>query len=404
MPKTVASPPAPGALVTRNPSTGTHPPRREGPNPRPASAVRPRPGCRKHVSRGLTVVLLCLACALLIHRPLLADLMPAQSDLDAFMETVLKHRDENWRRLHDYVLREKEEFTLHGPGHVRLFGSEREFTWYMREGYLVRSPVRFDKVSLSEVERRKYEDHWLDREKRREEEHARKAAEKARLQQSAEEPPVTDVESFMRESGEPRFISEAYFLEFKFEPGNYYLAGRETLDKREVLRIEYYPTRLFSDSDDDERRGESRSRERESRKNEPDESRQAHQNDGRGGSPQKTTPTETREEDFERKFNKVALVTLWIDPAVRQIVKFTFENVDFGFLPGRWLLRVGDVRASMEMSQALPDVWLPRMLTFEGEVTLAVGTYAARYTREYFDYRQGEVRAKIRHYGPVREP
>ena len=48
----------------------------------------------------------------------------------------------------------------------------------------------------------------------------------------------------------PRFVSEAYFMDFKFEPGNYYLAGREQLDGQQVLRIEYYPTRMFNDDDD----------------------------------------------------------------------------------------------------------------------------------------------------------
>ena len=41
---------------------------------------------------------------------------------------------------------------------------------------------------------------------------------------------------------EPRFISESYFLEFTFEPGNYYFEGRETLAGREVVKLEYYPT------------------------------------------------------------------------------------------------------------------------------------------------------------------
>ena len=48
----------------------------------------------------------------------------------------------------------------------------------------------------------------------------------------------------------PRFVSEAYFMDFKFEPGNYYLAGREQLEGQQVLRIEYYPTRMFNDNDE----------------------------------------------------------------------------------------------------------------------------------------------------------
>lgn len=307
---------------------------------------------------------------------------PAQtpSDLDALMATVLQHRDENWRRLHDYVLREKEAFSLDGPGRARLYGSEREFTWYQREGYLVRSPLRYNKVTLGETDRRAYEEKWLKEEKEREERHAKKAAEKAQQHRSAEEPPVMDVQSFIREGGEPRFISEAYFLEFKFEPGNYYLAGREQIEGRDVLKVEYYPQRLFDDHDDD--RGKK----------------------GKSGKGDKDRDRDKEfEERIERSMNKVALITLWVDPAVSQIVKFTFENVDFGFLPGRWLVRIGDVKATMVMGQPFPNVWLPREMVFEGDVTLAPGTFQARYAREYYDYRQGETRARIRHYGDVKE-
>src|SRR6185436_2435902 len=52
---------------------------------------------------------------------------------------------------------------------------------------------------------------------------------------------------------EPRFVSEAYFMDFKFEAGNYYLAGREQLEGHEVLRVEYYPTRMFDENDDRDR-------------------------------------------------------------------------------------------------------------------------------------------------------
>ena len=73
-----------------------------------------------------------------------------------------------------------------------------------------------------------------------------KRAEKAQAKAETGQPTTGDVEDAVR-SGEPRFISEVQFLAFKFEPGNYYFVGRETLAGREVLRIEYYPRRLFSD-------------------------------------------------------------------------------------------------------------------------------------------------------------
>ena len=52
---------------------------------------------------------------------------------------------------------------------------------------------------------------------------------------------------------EPRFVSEVYFMDFKFEPGNYYLAGREKLEGKDVLKIEYYPTGMFGDDDERDR-------------------------------------------------------------------------------------------------------------------------------------------------------
>ena len=62
--------------------------------------------------------------------------------------------------------------------------------------------------------------------------------------------PGSDKEVVALVGTEPRFISEAYFMKFPFEPGNYYLAGRETIDGRPVVKVEYYPSRLFSDDED----------------------------------------------------------------------------------------------------------------------------------------------------------
>ena len=90
-------------------------------------------------------------------RPLLALLclgflvsgMPAgaQSDLDAFMEKVLARRDDNWKKLQQYVLEEKEAFDLTGPGRFPLWGMRREYTWFIRDGIFVRSPTRADGVA-----------------------------------------------------------------------------------------------------------------------------------------------------------------------------------------------------------------------------------------------------------------
>src|SRR5215203_3566942 len=90
------------------------------------------------------------------------------SDLDAFMEKVLARRDENWSKLQQYVLDERERAQVVGPAGARLYGLEREYTWYIRDGAFVRSPVRFDGVTLSEAKRQKYEREWIERERQRE--------------------------------------------------------------------------------------------------------------------------------------------------------------------------------------------------------------------------------------------
>jgi len=315
----------------------------------------------------------------------------APTDLDAFMARVLERRDEGWRKLHDYVLDEDEHFEIVGPNGAQLHGLRREFTWYVRDGYLIRSPLRFDGVTIPEPERRRYEERWLNEEKSREAKRREKEAgkqgesqaSKERKEARASEPgagAVTSLDEFIDQRGEPRFISEAYFLQFKFEPGNYYYVGREQLDGRGVVRIEYYPTRLFADEEHE-------------RKADQEAGSKPGQQDKKSAQRQKERQ---EEEEIERKMNKVALVTLWIDPSEYQIVRYTFDNVDFGFLPARWLFRLDEVSASMTMSRVLEGLWLPREIAFHGSATLASGTYRAEYGRKFHDYRKAETGARIR--------
>jgi hypothetical protein len=317
--------------------------------------------------------------------PAAAAARPASNDLDAFMARVLQRRDENWRKLHDYILSETESFSIEGPGNLPLNGFKREYTWYVREGFLVRSPLRYDGVATPEAERRKYEENWLKRERERDE----RARSKAKAAPAADPAPdkadVPSLEQFVDQRGEPRFVSEAYFLQFKFEPGNYYLAGRDRIADRDVLKIEYYPTALFSDEH------------REGGKQAPKETPKK----GTAATPKDRERDEDTE--IERKLNKVALVTLWVDPAEYQIVKYTFANTDFGFLPGRWLIRVGDISASMTMSRVLDGVWLPGQISMKGDVTFATGRYGFAYGRTFYDYKKAEVGARVRMLGPERK-
>ena len=179
----------------------------------------------------------------------------------------------------------------------------------------------------------------------------------------------------IRQSRQPEFISSAYFLRFKFDAGTYALVGRERLADQEVLRIEYYPTNLFT------RRREGR--------------------EGQGGRERgdRYKNDDSMDDAMRRLMNKVALVTLWIEPTSRQIVKYTYDNVALDFLPAQWLVHVDDVRASMTMGQPFPgknDVWLPRSLELNAGLTFALGQVDFRVALDYHDYRQADATVKLR--------
>jgi hypothetical protein len=310
------------------------------------------------------VVLLVLAAATASAQP--------GTDLDEFMSRVLARRDDNWRKLQQYVLDERERALLLGPGNVRLFGTDRQFIWYIRDGVFVRSPVRFNGAALSEGERRRYEDEWLARQRERDKKDVEATADSPTDALAAEGDVV------QRLTRQPQFVSAAYFLKFKFEPGRYAFAGPETYEGQRVLKIEYYPTRLFSDDKDGRAQPE------------PDPP------DRRPRSDEEKARERELEARLDRQFNKVALVTLWIEPTAHQIVKYEFQNIGLDFMPGRSLVRVDDVMAAMEMGQPFPGVWLPRRIDGTGAVTLASGTFALQFDIEYSDYREAATGARIR--------
>ena len=167
---------------------------------------------------------------------------------------------------------------------------------------------------------------------------------------------------------EPRFVTDAYFLDFAFEPGNYLLAGRETLNGRDVLRIEYYPDELFV----------------------------GHTDPGAGD-----TEAAAADRSSAASMNKTSLITLWIDPAEHQVIRYTFDNLGFDFLPGRWLVRLDDLTATMTMGQPFEGVWLPEEIEIRAAMSLATGSYEMTGTRSYSNYRAADSGGRIRTVGPV---
>ena len=308
----------------------------------------------------------------------------AQSDLDAFMAKVLARRDDNWKKLQQYVLEEKEAFNLTGPGRFPLWGMRREYSWFIRDGIFVRSPVTADGVKLSEGDRRKAEEQWLRRQKNREAREKRNAERRAKglpeergstsvaigptgidvstSDDKDQGATITNTDDMLKQVREPQFVSSAYFLKFRFETGHYALAGREAIGGIQALKIEYYPEAgMFKD---DKNRADKKDKD--------------------------------EDEKIEEKMNKASMVTLWVEPKTYQILQYTFKDLDWDFFPGRSFVRIGDTQATMQMGQAFPNVWLPNSIEMEFEMTFAVGAVDANYRVDYLNYKEAAVTYKIK--------
>jgi hypothetical protein len=291
------------------------------------------------------------------------------------MAQVLATRDENWKKLQQYILDEREKVDIRGPSNVPIWGQVLDYAWFIREGYFVRSPTKVNGVTVSEDERRKAEDNFLRR--------ARARDERAKKSGSAEPSEATgpvpanqapgSMDALLTQTRRPEFMDAAYFLRFKFERGKYALVGREMFDGEEVLRIEYYPMKLFSDEEPPEAKGAAAKPQQKKKQSEDD-----------------------LDATIQRLMNKVSLVTLWVEPKAHQIVKYTFDNVHMDFLPAAWLVRVESARATMTMSQPFKGVWLPRDVTMFFSGMLAIGRVSAQLSLDYHDYREAATSARIK--------
>ncbi|HWI19148.1 MAG TPA: hypothetical protein VNT81_15445 [Vicinamibacterales bacterium] len=313
------------------------------------------------------------------------------------MAKVLARRDDNWKKLQQYVLDEKEAFDLTGPGRFPLFGMRRDYTWFIRDGIFVRSPISADGVKLSESDRKKAEDEWLRRQKRREAAERRRAEQRAKGEPVDERStsiaigpggvdvsssddravPISSTDDMLKQMREPQFVSSAYFLKFRFENGRYALAGREKINGFDALKIEYYPgAGLFKDDRDIER---------ERRRQERDKER------GRDNS-----RSRQQEQKIEQQMNKASMVTLWVEPKTHQILQYTFDDLDWDFFPGSSIVRVDNVLATMQMAQAFPDVWLPKSIEMQFGMMSAVGGADATYRVDYLNYKEAAVSYRIK--------
>jgi hypothetical protein len=258
-----------------------------------------------------------------------------ESDLDALMAKALKRREMDWDRLHNYLFSERETLELRGFDATPLESLRRDYVWLVRDGYLIRSPIRVNGVAISQDEQAKAERQWIEQQKKR------------------------------KKSGS---LERESFYGFRFQPGRYLLAGRRAHEGREVLVVEYFPK--VSDKKSAAGQGE---------------------------------PKDPKEDYYEEMFEKTLLVTMLVDPAENQIVQLTFDNVGLDFLPGRWLARISELKAVMDMHKAFGEVWLPRSISAGGSVVTANGSFELRYSREFSDYQETEVRVKFWYEKPTQE-
>jgi hypothetical protein len=273
----------------------------------------------------------------------------AQGDIDGFMEKALAKREINWQATYDYVFNEVERLRFAGAEIAALQSFEQEYTWYVRDGYLVRSPWSVNGVEVDRAKREEAELAW-----------------------------IADVE---RDESNARIQRDSFF-DFEFEPGNYLFAGREVFEGREVVRIEYYPTRAVFSDEDDEPAGHQDERRR---RRDPDED------------------DELDEEKIGHMFAKTSRVSMLILPEEHQIVHWIFENVGFEFLPYRWLVRLDELHASMTMDQPIAGVWLPREIHAAARASTASFALEIEYSREFGDYKEPAVGAGVIFGRPKRE-
>lgn len=265
----------------------------------------------------------------------------AQEDVDAFMQAVLAKRELNWEATYDYVFNELERFRISGVEIAALQSFDQEYTWYVRDGYLVRSPWSVNGVEVDKDTREEAELEWIEK---------------------------------VKSDEEDERIRRDNFFDFNFEPGNYLFAGRDVFEGREVVKIEYYPTESFFDEDTEEDREEP-DREKRDRKRDEDD--------------------EWDEDEFDHMFAKTSLVTLLVLPEEHQIVMWTFENVGFEFLPYRWLFRMDELRVSMVMDQPIEDIWLPREIRATARASTASFNLEIEYSTEFGDYKEPAVGAGV---------
>jgi hypothetical protein len=278
-----------------------------------------------------TLISLALAALFALAQPAAAAVAPQDDtggeDIKAFMQKVLERRDVNWDDQYNYVFSERETLEFGSSfSAAPLQGFTSEYVWYVRDGYLVRSPVSVNGAPVPDDDRKREEDGFIN------------SAKKG------------------KKSGQG--IDRDQFFGFDFKKGEFLYAGKKEYKGQEVTVIEFYPEGTFKEGDD---KGK-----------------------------------ENLDVKIERGLDKSMMAILYVIPEEHQIVRMELGNIDFGFLPGKWLVRIDEIGAAITMAKQYGKVWLPEEIGAAGKAVTAYGDLYVRYTRRFYDYRQAQVRVQFR--------
>ena len=150
------------------------------------------------------------------------------------MEKVLARRDVNRQTLEQYILDETETFEILGPGRDAAPPDRSASSrGTCATACTCAAPSGSTASRSARNARKEYEDAGSSTNASgRSGRTPRRPARTRTRQHQPPEPAVTSDDPASPSGATPiptpRFVSEAYFMDFKFEPGNYYLAGRET--------------------------------------------------------------------------------------------------------------------------------------------------------------------------------
>ena len=347
-------------------------------------ASQPAPGGPRAPCSLLSVLaVLALACrpAARAQAPLAAPDRPRP--LHGHGAAAPRHRSQDAQRL-----RARRSRSVRGarPGRIPFARMRYEYTWYVRDGMHVRSPLKFNGVPIGEIRAARLRG-ALGQERGRPPQVPHRAREQARAGRQG--------------AGDGRALDQRAALHLRVLLPGLQVRARQLLPRRQgdARRPRGAEDRLPADAAVQRRQrprpttsdsattrsatGARRTRRSPRRRPDTRSSEAAGQGEGaRRGH---------RSQD-EQVLAGHAVGRSGVAPDRQIHVRQRVAR-----LPARragWC-KVDDLRASMQMGQPFPGVWLPHNISIHAGVSLALGPMELTYKREFSNYRKADVSSKI---------